>query len=62
MKATHLLAYKKICLDIALGLAAIHQCAIIHSDDKLANILLCKTPSSRGNDWAAKVANPDYSY
>lgn len=37
-------------LDVALGLAYLHSCSILHSDIKPANVLL-------GPDWEAKLAD-----
>ncbi|KAH6900177.1 hypothetical protein B0T10DRAFT_554713 [Thelonectria olida] len=48
----------KLCLDVANGLSALHECGIIHSDVKPANILLF-TDEKLG--LIAKVADFGYS-
>ncbi|KAH7147076.1 hypothetical protein B0J13DRAFT_524783 [Dactylonectria estremocensis] len=48
----------KLCLDVANGLSALHECGIIHSDVKPANILLF---TDKKLELIAKVANFGFS-
>ncbi|KAI0435524.1 hypothetical protein F4803DRAFT_545340 [Xylaria telfairii] len=51
-------AKRDICRNIACGLAAVHQCGIIHGDIKPDNILMFRNNDSK---WTAKVADFSHS-